>query len=198
MGLPNFTDEPTPSRFTVEDLIERSCDEIDQYTHAAWRRVTVTDEYYNAPEWTPMVDGLGDWSDRARIYLIHRKIRNPIAKLECFDGNSWVNFITEYTEGRGKDFWIDYDRGIIHFANRYPLRRRQAVRMTYDYGAAVVPADIKNAAIMLVGYNILQSDDRSVLLPEGTSNLSPYNKSAFWYKRAYVILNRYIEIIMYQ
>jgi hypothetical protein len=198
MGLPTFTASTSPTLAEVNDIISSVCDEIDQFTHHAWRTTRVTDEYYNAAEWTPMTDGIGDWSDRSRIYMMHRKVRNPMIKLECFDGNAFVNFIGTYVEGRGSDYWLDYDRGIVHFANRYPLRRRHAVRMTYDFGDTIVPADIKNCAVMLCCYQLLQRDDRSVLLPEGTSNISPMNKAELWYNRSYKILARRVDIISYQ
>lgn len=198
MGLPTFTASTTPTLAEVNDIIARVCDEIDQFTHHAWRNTTVTDEYYTAMEWTPMIDGLGDWSDRSRIYMMHRKIHSPLTKLECFDGNAWVDFVASYIEGRAKDFWIDYDRGIIHFANRYPLRRRHAVKLSYIYGDNTIPADIKNAAVMLCCYQLLQRDDRSVLLPEGTQNISPFQKSELWYQRSYKLLARRIDIIAYQ
>ncbi len=198
IGLPTFTTLTTPTLTEVNEIIASVSDEIDQFTHHAWRTIRVTDEYYSAPEWTPMVDGLGDWSDRSRLYLMHRKIHNPMIKLECFDGNTWIDFVASYIEGRASDFWLDYDRGIIHFANRYPLRRRHSVKVTYDYGDSSVPSDIKNACVMLCCYQLLQSDDRSVLLPEGTSNISPTTKSELWYNRAYKLLARHVDLISYQ
>lgn len=198
MGLPTFTGITSPTLTEVNDIILSVCDEIDQFTHHAWRTTTVTNEYYTAMSWTPMTDGLGDWSDRSRIYMMHRKIHYPMLKLECFDGNTWVDFIANYIEGRGQDYWLDYDRGIIIFANRYPLRRRNAVRLTYQFGDTIVPADIKNVAVMLCCYQLLQRDDRSVLLPEGTSNISPQSKAELWYNRAYKILARHVDLISYQ
>ncbi|RSD36512.1 MAG: Uncharacterized protein CI952_29 [Methanohalophilus sp.] len=185
--------DTVPDTSTVEEFIEESEDEIDFYTHHAWRTVRKENEHYNFHGFVAQRERFGDWSDRARIYLKNRNIQQ-LVKLEVWDGSHWEEFIGNYTEDRYGDYWVDYDRGIIHFANRYPWRMRHSIRVTYDYGLDSVPKDIKRACTLLTASYMIQQDDYSVLLPEGTSNIPPVNKAKMWEERAYKIMDRHVEI----
>jgi len=78
-------------------------------------------------------------------------------------------YITTYNEGRAQDYWINYERGIIYFVNRYPLRQRSNVRVTYDYGETIVPHDIGMASIFLTAAEIIGGkEDLNVVYPQST------------------------------
>jgi len=199
MGFDNFTDSTVPTRYEVEDIISRMCDEIDRRTHHAWRTTRITDEYYNVRiddrfkgyHHFPL-----DYSTRIALYLKHRQIRDFTSgthKIEYWDGSSWVDLVANYTEGRDEDYWINYERGIIYFVNRYPLHRRQNVRITYDYGDTIVPGDITRAAIMLSCAEILQRQDITIVYPQNTLNVLP-ERWEKWQKEADKILKRREEI----
>ena len=197
MGGITISSSSTPSIDDVTDIINMHEDEIDQYTHHAWRPVLIENEHYNFDGFVAQLERFGDWSDRARLYLKHRNIRNFTSgthKIEIWDGQSWVDFVVNYEEGRGSDWWMDYDRGILHFSNRYPWRMRHSVRLTYEYGDKVVHGDIKKACIMLTAAYLLQGEDYSVLLPEGTSNIPIADKSVKWTDTAYKLLDKHVEL----
>jgi len=202
MGFDNFDDSTTPTRYEVEDIISIICDEIDRITHHAWREVRVTDEYYDVKvedRYLGWANYPYDYSSRIALYLKHRKIRSFISgthKIEYWAGSSWVDFVTDYTEGRNSDYWIDYNRGIIYFVNRYPLRIRQNVRVTYDYGETIVPGDIRRAAILLSAAELLQRQDIAIVYPSGTINvLSPQERWEKWAREAKKTLRRRTEIL---
>lgn len=197
MGIGDkVTNVSRPSIHDIRDAIVASQAHIEEYTHHAWREVTVTDEYYDFPGFYQHSDPIFamDWSDRARIYLKHRKI-SSLVKLEVWNGMTYVDYKTTATEGRGNDYWVEYDRGIIHFASKYPWRTRKAIRVTYKYGDSSVPADIKRACIKLSASEMLQQDDYSVLMPEGTSNIPLQDKAMKWREEAYVLLEPHIELV---
>lgn len=192
----NNIDKPTTA--DIEEMIADYQDEIDRYTHHSWREKRVVEEHYNFEGFTVQLERFGDWSDRARVYLKHRKIKEFDTakgdKFEVWDGARWVDFITDHTEGRNKDWWMDYDRGVVHFANRYPWRIRHSIRATYRYGDTEVPGDIRRACIKLVAADLLQQDDRSLLLPEGSSNIPIAQKAERWRVEAYKSLDKHVEI----
>jgi len=48
-----------------------------------------------------------------------------------------------------------------------------------------------------VASELLMSDDRSVLIPEGTQNVDLGSKIQLWRKEAESILNRYKEMVVF-
>lgn len=182
MGLDNFTDSTNPTRYEVEEIISRICDRIDEETHDSWRKNRVTDEYYNVKVEDRYIGWSTypyDYSSRISLYLKHRNIRSFTSgthKIEYWDGSSWVDFVANYTEGRDKDYWIDYQRGIIWFVNRYPLRVRSNVRVTYDWGNSSIPGDIREAAILLTASDLYSKQDIGIIYPQSTLNFPTHRE----------------------
>jgi len=178
MGRAPFTDSTNPTRFEVEEIIDGVCDEIDERTHQAWRKTRITEEYHDV-RIQDRYQGYGaypyDYSTRISLLLKHRHIRPFVSgthKIEVWDGDSWVDYITQYTEGRAQDYWINYERGIIYFVNRYPLRQRSNVRISYDYGYTNVEGDIKMAAKLLTAaYIVGGKEDLSIVYPQSTMSV---------------------------
>lgn len=180
-GKTDFDANTKPTQTEVEEWINESEDEIDRSTMHAWRSVTVTKEQHHikAPSYQ-----LGDGST---IKLLHRNIKTLTSGtdlLEIWDGSNYVDYVANKTEGRNKDYWVNEQDGMI-FVKTYPayLPRTFGARVTYRYGETTVPGDIKRACILLTAIHMLQSEDRSVLLPEGTSNISYNKKIEDWEKR---------------
>ncbi len=88
--------------------------------------------------------------------------------------------------------------GIV-FIKTFPrtVPRNFAVRVTYRFGETSVPKQIKKCCILLTALDILQSEDRSILLPEGTSNLSYQEKANRWEKQAMQIIasNKELKVV---
>lgn len=187
-----------PSVAEIENIIIEVMDFIDKHTHHAWRPTLISDEYYDFVGFTPQYERFGDWSDRGRCYMKHREIHAFVSgthKIEIWNGSAWEDFVSKYTESRTNDYWIDYNRGIIHFANRYPWRMRHSIRLTYLYGGSEIPGSIRRAAKYMVAAELLQSEDMTVLLPEGTSNIPIADKSRMWEEKALKILEPFIEMV---
>ena len=98
---------------------------------------------------------------------------------------------------RLKDWWMDHEMGIIYFNNSYPFFEWNAVKVAYIYGERYVEKAIEEAATKLVAAELLMSDDRSVLIPEGTQNIDLASKVQLYRKEANEILNRYKEIVIF-
>ncbi|MFA5407125.1 MAG: hypothetical protein WC307_07235 [Candidatus Nanoarchaeia archaeon] len=167
-----------PSLEDVQNFILEAQDEFDCATKHAWRSTTVTDEYHDIDQLN-YVPGLG-WP----IYLQHHTIRALASasgdKLEVFDGSSWVDWLdasNNYTEGRDEDFWVNYTDGILYIRslNANTSFRKQSVRLTYRYGETTVPREVKKAVSKMVAIDILTSNDRTILVPEGENASITYD-----------------------
>lgn len=98
-------------------------------------------------------------------------------------------------EARLRDWWADYDMGIIYFNNSYPYFSWNAVKVSYVYGERYVEKAIEDICTKLVAMDLILSDDRSVLLPEGTQNVDLGSKYQLFKAQVAETLPRYTEIM---
>lgn len=206
-----FSTTTKPTLSEVNDAILRAQDEIDWYTHHSFGSRLSAVEYYDyngymfsyttfgdyissAVAGTQGLGGTVDFSDRGRLYLRHRNIRD-ITTLQIWDGSSYVDWLATKTEGRGSDYFVIDEKGCIMFGNSYPFRRGQTIRIQYTYGEGTVPRDVEKACIRLAAAELTAGDDRSVLFPEGTSNIPLQTKAQTWKEEAYELLARRREMV---
>ena len=97
--------------------------------------------------------------------------------------------------GRLRDWWIDYEMGIIYFNNSYPFFEWNAVKVAYIYGERYLEKAIEDICTKLVAIELLLSDDRSVLLPEGTQNIDLTSKVQLYKADIERALPRYVEVV---
>tara|TARA_R110002020_G_scaffold81904_3_gene203043 strand:+ start:1566 stop:3188 length:1623 start_codon:yes stop_codon:yes gene_type:complete len=100
-------------------------------------------------------------------------------------------------QARLKDWWIDYEMGIIYFNNSYPFFEHNAVKVSYIYGERYLEKAIEEAATKMVAADLLLSDDRSVLIPEGSQNVDLGAKIQLFRKEAEELLVRYKEVVVF-
>jgi len=96
-------------------------------------------------------------------------------------------YLTTRTEGRDKDWWIDLPTGILWiktFPFAFYSNRKYTVKVTYRYGESTVVKDIEKACVYMTASDVLFSDDRSVLLPEGSQNIGLNDKAEKWEAKA--------------
>ena len=96
---------------------------------------------------------------------------------------------------RLRDWWADYEMGIIYFNNSYPFFEWNAIKCSYIYGERYLEKAIEEAATKMVAIDVLMSDDRSVLIPEGTQNVDLTAKIQLLRAEVDSILARYVEIV---
>ena len=100
-------------------------------------------------------------------------------------------------QARLRDWWLDHEMGIIYFNNSYPFFEWNAVKVSYIYGERYLEKAIEEAATKLVASELLMSDDRSVLIPEGTQNIDLGSKAQLFRREAMDILARYKEVVVF-
>lgn len=196
LHLTTITDSTTPNIQQVVELINRAEDRIDYATGHAWRTrysgttsghdQTAEYEYYDIPY------GYEYQSGRP-IYLKHRKIKTLSASegdaLEIWNGSEWEDWLSNKTEGRANDFWVDYDRGIIYIKAYYGVVGPLKLRIKYRYGEDIVPKMVEDIATKMVAIDILTGESRAVMLPEGSSGLSYQQKIDTWKEQINETLN---------
>ena len=100
-------------------------------------------------------------------------------------------------QARLRDWWIDYEMGIVYFNNSYPFFEHNSVKVCYIYGERYLEKAIEEAATKMVAADLLLSDDRSVLIPEGSQNVDLGSKIQLFRKEAEELLTRYKEVVVF-
>lgn len=186
-----------PSLDDVENIILEMQDEIDSRTKHGWREKTATDEYHDLDQLN-YEDGAG-WP----IYLKHRSIRTLDTsegdKIEVWDGSSWTDWVASanYTEGRDEDYWVDYTTGVLYIKSTGGFFKIKAVRVTYRYGESSVPKDIRKCCILMTCIDILEMNNRTLLVPEEANPMLSYSsKIARWEKKSEEIMAENSEVLV--
>jgi len=100
-------------------------------------------------------------------------------------------------QARLRDWWLDAEMGIVYFNNSYPFFEHNAVKVSYIYGERYLEKAIEEAATKMVAADLLLSDDRSVLIPEGSQNVDLGSKIQLFRKEAEELLSRYKEVVVF-
>jgi len=99
---------------------------------------------------------------------------------------------------RLRDYWLDHDLGIIYFNNSYPFFEYNAVKVAYVYGERYLEKAIEDICTKMVAIELLLSDDRSVLIPEGSQNVDLASKIQLYRQDIDRTLPRYIEVVSFE
>lgn len=195
LRLGGFTMSTIPDVVEICNKIADAEDSISQRTRHSWKVETVTDEVHSLHATEHHID------NGTPIHLQHRKIRefdtDEGDKLEIWDGSNDVDWITDKTEGRANDFWVDYINGIVWVRTLFMVTRREDdMKVTYRFGETSVPKDIEKVTNFIVAKEIVYSEDWSVALPAGEgSNMDYAGKVRAWTKEINDILSRRSEIV---
>ena len=172
--LPTITDTTTPSIQDVTRIIKQMQDRIDYKTGHAWRKrysgtktgdnQTARVEYYD-------LDFLYEYHTGRPVYLKHRYIYTMDADegdaVEVWNGNEYENWLNTRTEGRGQDFWFDYDEGLFFMNARWGITRPKGIRFKYRYGERDVNQTVQNICTKMVAIELKYGESRSPFVPEG-------------------------------
>lgn len=130
LNLSVFSSTTTPTAETVEDIISRMEEKIENTTLTAWRERQVYQEYYN-------IESNYNYPTGVPVHVLYRPIKAFDTakgdKLELWDGSSWIDWTSTKTEGRANDYWVE-PPGIIWIVSETNYFRRARVRVTYRYG----------------------------------------------------------------
>jgi len=117
--------------------------------------------------------------------------------VDAITGETTVDRSSSGDSARLRDWWLDHEMGIIYFNNSYPFFEFNSVKVAYIYGERYLEKAIEEAATKLVASELLMSDDRSVLIPEGSQNIDLGSKAQLFRREAMDILARYKEVVVF-
>ncbi len=117
--------------------------------------------------------------------------------VDAITGETTVDRSSSGDSARLRDWWLDHEMGIIYFNNSYPFFEFNSVKVAYIYGERYLEKAIEEAATKLVASELLMSDDRSVLIPEGGQNIDLGSKAQLFRREAMDILSRYKEVVVF-
>jgi hypothetical protein len=117
--------------------------------------------------------------------------------VDAITGETTVDRSSSGDSARLRDWWLDHEMGIIYFNNSYPFFEYNSVKVAYIYGERYLEKAIEEAATKLVASELLMSDDRSVLIPEGSQNIDLGSKAQLFRREAMDIIARYKEVVVF-
>ena len=168
LGFPNgyFTVNSTPTLASIENFIEIAEDEIDAYTGHAWRNKIITEERLKPSSDYRYGTGIS-------LKLLNRKITS-LDRLEIWDGNSNIDWVATKQEGRNKDYWVDYEQGIIYLISVRAIFPN-SISVDYKFGETVVGKQISRIATLKAALTVLISPEfSSIVFTEGSQNNNRY------------------------
>jgi hypothetical protein len=158
-----FTTTTKPTLVQVNKFIMQSEEFVDGMTYRAWRVRQRSNEYKDLRfnQRFMVRDGLKFKLDRGFIKELSSTDGD---KLEVWNGSEWEDWLVTKTEGRNKDFWLDYESGELFLRNFFFRSYKKIVRITYRYGETTIPLSINNCVAKLVAIKLLTNEDTAFLL----------------------------------
>lgn len=157
-----ITTVTNPTILQTEAIINRKEDIIDRRTGHAWRTAAITTEEHDLG----LIYTYG-WG--TPIFLHHRNIRaidssaTPADKVELWNGDIYQDVTSDTT-----NYKLDSVRGKLHVRGvLFTIMRKGRIRVTYRYGDATVPGDIKDACIKLTCLDLLSASFKMDIIPGG-------------------------------
>lgn len=130
-----FTANPDPA---VEDWLEEATKEIDKYCRRDFTQHTDDIEYH---------DGKGQWgvlNNKAHMHTAITLRNDPVISV-----SEVVNNETTLTEGEDYEVYLETAQIKLH-PDRYFAKKLKGVKVTYTWGYATVPVDIRGVCAELV------------------------------------------------
>ena len=162
LQIADFTVSTSPTLAQVEKIIERKENYIDQKLNHAWRTATSKSMFIDL--------SYVDVRNGGRFDLPNYSI-NTITKLDVWDGVKYVDYLTNATEGRDADFWIDKNLGVLYIKKQLPLITRKPIEIQYTYGESSVDLVIEDLATHLAAIDVINMFPKRVRFADdgGTS-----------------------------
>jgi len=153
-----FTEDTTVTKGAVEKLTQRYSDHVDDLTGSTWQSNRVTDEIHRIDEDTVYHVNAG-----VKIYMRNSNVKDFDAskndELGVWDGNGFENWASTRTEGRGEDYYVDYNKGIIYIRKWFYTSREAVFQLTYRYGKDNPPGGVTQATANFVAAHLLLNED---------------------------------------
>ncbi len=192
---PANASEGDPALAYWQDAIMSAEEEVDRACKQAWRERVVTNEY--------PFDGLGNMPDPEGFVLVPLRrmaIKDFVSasgdKIEVWNGSQYENWVTARTQGRNADWYLVPELGHLYLRTRVlygnPAER---VRLTYRYGHASVPRNIKRATALLAAAELGAGQVESQHGQGSGLTMTPAERRVdLWRDQAFRLLTPFIAV----
>jgi len=167
-----ITDYDTADTDLMDNIIVWVSNEIDELAGCSWGVRESDEELHSAGR--TVIFSL--WILGVPIYTKYYPIKELIS-LKVWNGSSYEEWIGSKQEGRTKDYWVDYERGIIYLNNWFLRTGGYEVKVKYKYGYGYVDnngnvvctpeAKVKRLAILMSAREFMLSERYQIRVPEG-------------------------------
>ena len=179
-------------------IIPDVCDQIDSLAGTAWRKCTVTDQYYRMGY--PVAYGFWLWA--RPVYLRYYPIKS-IDKLEVWMGGNTFEDWTNAPQGRLGRWWYDEQNGVIWINWMFWWAGIYDLRTSYTFGVYdedengnVIPKPngyVKRLALFMSAYQFLDSERYSARVADGISDSNTYQQQMIRLRRQIQELKEYVK-----
>jgi hypothetical protein len=156
------TDVYTIDDPTINDFIEDCEQHIYDRTRKFYNQQTVTELYDFRDQWFPEMpyvltrsfNTLPSWSYRylfkeSTIQLKSKPVLNVVSVEENIGSDGSTDNWVLRTQGRGNDYVVYCNEGLIVFVNNYPHNGHQNLRVIYSVGEPAVPKNVRRYCALL-------------------------------------------------
>lgn len=187
---PTLDGDDIPTADEITEFIEAAENDIEEYCNAAWRSVSVVNEYHSTPTIHHRRFRFG-----IQLQARHQPIRS-FTKIEVWDGVDWQDLVATGSLGDGPGegtYFINLQEGVLYLNSDYPTAYYENnIRLTYTWGKASIPNAIRRAVIFLASSYVIVSGYDWVNELIGSAETSNYQtKAEYWEKKAWEIANRF-------
>jgi len=148
-----FSNTSSLSDETIASYINMNESNIDSFLNTSSQTNKVEDEFHDINLRARDIEGF------IGIMLNNRPLitKDSDWKIEVWGDDTYTDYITDKTEGRSEDYYIDYKLGIIYInVSSYGIHK---VKITYKWGKDSVPGVITQLCILKTALNIVDADD---------------------------------------
>jgi hypothetical protein len=192
-----FTSTTIPSEDDVIRYILANMKKIDNKTKRNWREIkNVADgQYEYLDKQYPRQLATSDYNSlKWELNLKYRNIKSITLFEQGRNYAEYKNILTDYEEGRNKDYWVDYRQGIIYLLKIPVWTENNSFRINYTYGEEL-PEDIQKACKLMTINDILKNDKCSKYSVQGADNILQIDPRIRSNEREIAdILSNYIEL----
>lgn len=128
---------------TLDSLIVQVEGDFERRTGRAYKPVLHTEEVHDLEALRSRHKELFDFVTVPRPTGTIYKPILPLSsarghKLEIYEGTTtaglWHDWLTDKTQGRENDYWVDEEQGIVYIRRTFIPRRNALLRLTYEHG----------------------------------------------------------------
>jgi hypothetical protein len=205
-------DDTFPWADDIKEAILESEQVIDDRIRTSYRPIRVVNEYHTITELWRWGSGIGVPLNHKYVLPLRKSLGDSVQVFNYDKGDTYTEALDSWSEGRGNDFWVNYEEGIIYFYEKWPWQWEKGIKITYRYrlnstpvydesGTTVttvishVPRSVQRACRYLTAAHLIFQQDTTQFIIDGTDRVALQKKAEWWENKAWEILKPREELL---